>query len=85
MGRKVSSKCSQRRLDHATDAFKTTTKRAIQKTAESTGDLNGKKILDIITRSSKISPQNNSETNEEILREKYIYQKSIGDLRLMEK
>ena len=38
---------------------------------EATGDLIGNKIADKITRSSKTSPQNNLETNEEILREKY--------------
>ena len=36
-----------------------------------TGDLIGKKIADKITRVSKTSPQNNSETNRE--REKDIY------------
>ena len=33
----------------ATDAFKTASKRAIQKTAEATGDLVGNKIADKIT------------------------------------
>ena len=55
------------------DALKTTSKIAIQKTAEATGDLIGNIIADRITRGSKISPKNNSETNEEeILREIYI-------------
>ena len=45
-------------------------KRTIQKTAESSGDLIRNKIVDKITRVSKTSLQNNSETNdEEILRE----------------
>ena len=48
----------------ATDALKTTSKRAIQKTAEATGDLIGNKIVDKITMVSKCSPQNNSEANE---------------------
>ena len=39
--------------------------KAIQKTAESTGDLIGNKTADRITKVSKTSPQNNSETNEE--------------------
>ena len=55
------------------DALKTTSKIAIQKTAEATGDLIGNIIADRITRGSKTSPKNNSETNEEeILREIYI-------------
>ena len=36
-----------------TDAIKTVSKRAIQKTAEATGDLIGNKIADKITRVSK--------------------------------
>ena len=72
-----------------TDALKTDSKRVIQKTAEATGDLTGNKIADKITRVSKTSPKNNSETNEEeILRERYISpelrQKIIDDLRLKE-
>ena len=58
-------KCSQNLLDHtkqsATDALKTATERAIQKTAEATGDLIGNKNADRITKVSKTSPQNNSE------------------------
>ena len=37
----------------ATDAIKTPSKRAIQKTAEATGDLIGNKIADKITRLQK--------------------------------
>ena len=40
----------------------TASKRAIQKTAEATGDLTGNKITDKITRVWKNSQQNNSET-----------------------
>ena len=48
-------------------------KRVIQKIAETTGDLIGNQIVDKITRALKTFPKNNSETNEEeILREKYI-------------
>ena len=59
------------------------------KTAETTGDLIGNKIADRITKISKTSPKNNSETNEEeILRERYISpelrHEIIGDLRLKE-
>ena len=46
----------------------------------------GNRIVDKITRSSKTSSQNNLETNDEILREKYISpelrQKIIDDLRM---
>ena len=57
----------------ATDALKTSSEKVIQRTAEETGDLIGNKIADKITRVSKTSPKNNSETNEEeMLREKYI-------------
>ena len=93
MSKILSSKYSQKLLDHAkqsaTDALKTSLKRAIQKTAEATGDLIGIKIADKITRSSKTSPQFKSEANDEILREKYIFPELrekiiIDDLRLKE-
>ena len=54
----LSSKYSQKLLDHAkqsaADALKTTSKEAIQKTAELTGDLIGSKIADEITKVSRI-------------------------------
>ena len=57
--------------------FKTVSKRAIQKTAETTGYLIGNKIADKITKVSKKLEQNNSETvtnehDKEILKERYI-------------
>ena len=56
--RNLSSKYSQKLLDHAkqsaADALKTTSKEAIQKTAELTGDLIGSKIADEITKVSII-------------------------------
>ena len=56
----------QNLLDRAkrsgTDAFKTASKIAIQKTAEGTGDLISNKIANKITKVSKNSQQNNSET-----------------------
>ena len=94
MGRNIyknlNNKYSQKLLDHAkqsaADALKTSSKRAIPKRAEANGDLIGNKIADKITRVSKTSPQNNLETSEEILREKYISlelrQKIIDDVRL---
>ena len=88
-------KYSQKRLDYArksaTDAFETASKRAIQKTAEATGDLVGNKIADRITEISKNSQQNNLETitnknDKEIPEERYISpeerQKIINDQRL---
>ena len=89
----LSSTCCQKLLDQinqsATDAFKTALIRAIQETAEATGDVIEKKITDKITRAQKTSPHNNLETNEEkILREEYIppelRQKIIDGLRLKE-
>ena len=57
MGKSLSNKYGQKLLDIAnkstTDALKTASKRAIQKTAEATGDLMGNKIADKITSVSK--------------------------------
>ena len=54
MGKGLSNKYGQKRLDIAkkstTDAIKTASKKAIRKTAESTGDLIGNKIGNKITR-----------------------------------
>ena len=82
-------------LDHAkqsaTDAFKTASKKAIQETAEATGDLTGNEIVKKITRVSKNSQPNNShivtnELDKEIPKEMYISpekrQEIIDDLRL---
>ena len=53
----MSHKHSKKLLDSAkkstTDAIKTASKRAIQKTAEATGDLIGNRIADEITNISK--------------------------------
>ena len=100
IGKNISKNLSgiyiQKRLDHAkqsaTDAFRTTSKKAIQKTAEATVDLIGNKIANKITKISKTSQQNNSETvsnehDKEITKERYISpeerQKIIDDLRLI--
>ena len=70
MGKILSSKYGQKVLDcgkkSTTDAIKTASKRAIQITAEATGDLIGNKFADKITSVSKKSkkPQNN-EANDE--------------------
>ena len=46
--------------------------KAIQKTAEAIGDLISNKIANNIRKVSKSSPQNNSERETEILKERYI-------------
>ena len=65
MGKSLSSKCGQKLLHSAkkptTDAIKTASKRAFQKTAEATGDLIGNKIADKITSISKKSSNNNND------------------------
>ena len=94
VGKNISNKYSQRVIDiakkYATDAIKTTSKRAIQKTAEATGYLVGNKIADKITSVSKKSlekprdeelPQN--ETSNEIPKERYIYLLKKGNKLLM--
>ena len=77
----LSGKYSQKFLDEAkqsaTDVFKTASKRSTQKTAEATGDLIGNEIANKITKVSKTSQQNNSETvtsenYKEIPKETYI-------------
>ena len=54
MGKNLNCKCSQKVLYSAkkstTDVIKTASKRAIQKTAEATGDLIGNKIADKIKK-----------------------------------
>ena len=75
-----SGKYSQKHYHHAkksaADALKTFSYRIIQEIAEATGDLNGNKVTDGITKVSKNSQQNNSkrvtnENNEEIPKERY--------------
>ena len=91
----LSGKYSQKLLDHAKksaiDAFKTSLKRIIQKTAEANGDLTGNKIADRVTKVSKNSQQNNSETvknenDKQIPKERYMSpeerQKVIDELGL---
>ena len=72
MGKSLSNKYGKELLDSAkkstTDAIKTASKRAIQKTVEATGNLIGNKIADKMTcvskkRSTKYLP--NEETEED--------------------
>ena len=71
MGKNLSSKYAQKILDSAKkstkDAIKTASKRAIQKTAEATGDLISKKIAEITSvskKSLKLHSQNNEGNDE---------------------
>ena len=66
VSKNLSGKCSQKLLvfikQSVTDALKTVSKRAIQNAAGATADLTGNKFADRITKVSKTSSQNNSET-----------------------
>ena len=59
---KYSQKLCNQTSQSATDAFKTASKKEIQKAAETTGDLICNKIANRITKVSKNYKQNNSET-----------------------
>ena len=99
MGKNLSNKYGQKRLYSAkkstTDAIKTTSKRAIQKTAEATGDLIGNKIADKISFSNKKSakelPNDVTEVDAERATSKKRYisseerQQIIDELRLASK
>ena len=63
MSNKYRKKLGDRAKKSATDAVITASKRAIQKTAEATGDLIGNKIADKITSVSKKNPNNNNNNN----------------------
>ena len=89
VGKSLSNKHGQKLLDSAkkstTDAIKTASKRAIQKTAEATGDLidnkHADKIMSISTElHSKKTQNNESEADSEVRR---MYQKK--DAYLQEK
>ena len=97
MGKNLSNKYGQKLLDSAkkstTDAIKTASKRAIQKTAKATGDLIGNKIADKITSASKKSAKElqNNETKVDVQRatpkKRYISpeegRQTIDELRLV--
>ena len=90
MSNKYSKKLVDTAKKSATDAIKTASKRAIQKTAEATRDLVGKKIADKITSASKKSYNEeiqSNEVNNEIPKERYISPKErqqiIDELRLI--
>ena len=98
MGKNLNNKNGQKLLDNGiaftTDAIKTASKRAIQKIAETTGDLIGNKIADKITsvskkKSAKELPNNETEENVERFTSKKRYisgeerQQIIDELRLV--
>ena len=100
MGKSLSNKYGQKRIDSAkrstADAIKTASKRVIQKRAEATGDLIGNKIADKITsvskkKSTKELPNNETEEDVEIATPKKRYispeerQQIIDELRLVPK
>ena len=69
VARSMSNKCGKKLVNtakkSATDAIKTTSKRAIQKTAETTGGLIGNKIADKTTSVSKKKSTNKLPTIDE--------------------
>ena len=95
MGKRLTNKYSQKFLDSAkkstTDAIKTTSKRAIQKTDEATRDVIVNQIADKITSISKKSSNNNYNDGVELTTHKKRYispeerQQIINELRLVPK
>ena len=95
--RSISNKYGKKLVDtaekSARDAIKTTSIRAIQKTAEATGDLVGNKIADKITSVSKKStkklPTTDEDTELTTHKKRYISteerQQIIDELRLIPK
>ena len=87
MGKSLSKKYCQKRLDSAnkftTDAIKVASKRTIQKTAEATGDLIGNKIADKITSVSEksIKKLSNNETEANRYSSKDACEASLKDVR----
>ena len=95
----LSNKYDKKLLDNTKkstiDAIKTSSKKAIQKTAEETGDLIGNKIADKIESVSKKSTNNNNNNNNdgnvELITHKRRYispeerQQIVNELRLVSK
>ena len=85
MGKSLSNKYGQKLLDcakkYTTDAIKTVSKRAIEKTAEATGDLIENKTADKTANVSKKSNNNNNNNNNEDIERQQI----INELRLVPK
>ena len=95
MGKSLNNKHGHKLLDSAekstTSAIKTASERAIQKTAERTGDLIDNKIADKITSVSKKPSNSNDDDNVELTAHKKRYispeerQQIINELRLIPK
>ena len=93
MSNKYGKKLVDTAKKSATDAIKTTSNRAILKTAEATGDLVGKKIADKITsvfkKSTKKLPTINEDAKLTTPQKRYISpeerQQIIDELRLVTK
>ena len=83
VAKNMSNKYSQKLVDtakkSATDAIKTASKRAIQKTAEATRDLVGNKIADKIT--AKSSPKDFTSASKNHTMKKYSQMKLIMKYR----
>ena len=92
MGKSLSNKYVQKLLDDTKKSTADAIKRAIQKTAEATGDLSSNKIADKITSVSK-KKSNNNNNNEDVEltthKKRYISpeerQQIINELRLVPK
>ena len=89
IGNKYGEKLFDTAKKSTTDVIKTASKRAIQKTAEATGDLIGNKIADKITSVSKKKSNNNNNNDVELATHKKRYispeerQQIIDELRLV--
>ena len=84
--RKFGDKYDKKLMDTATktgiDAAKTASKRVVQKTAESTGDLIGNKTADKIPSAGKSKSKEKKDETEEIYISPEKRQQIIDDLRL---
>ena len=91
IGKNLSNKYSQKIFDtakkSATDAIRTASQAAIQKTAETTGDLVGNKITSISKKSTKTLPTIDEDAELTTHKKRYISpkerQKIIDELRLV--
>ena len=87
MGKNLSNKFGQKLIHNAkkptTDTMKTASKREIQKTAETTGDLIGNKIADKITSVSKKSPKELQNDEMEAPKKKIHISRKKGNKLLM--
>ena len=88
MSNKYGKKLVDTAKKSATDAIKTTSKRAMQKTAEATGDLIGNKIISVSKKKSNNNNNNNDDDDVKLATHKKRYispeerQQIIDELRL---